>query len=311
MPVQQTSLVIKAAPLPPNFRGDPQAFFEAIVARMKIVSPFGFTSFVIGGAEPTSNEGPWLKNGLQWWIWSDDQAKYIPQDLSASLPPFFWVRETTPPSGDPALWFKVSATKFFGIYFFINGKWVPVTLTSGPTASRPVTPYEFQQYYDNEIESLIWFERGQWRTVSGTPGDLKYVSWPTSDEALRRNPGWEIFGTNDSSNTALRGRIIGQATMDAPGSPNARDLGIGGGITKRKPGDTFGTETHTLILEEIPSHSHTIEGYGIVTSNLTPKIIADDDRLSTATTHNTGFAGGGNSHNNLQPTVAFWCLRKT
>jgi hypothetical protein len=311
MAVTTTSLVIKAAPLPSNFRGDPQAFFEAIVARMKIVAPFGFTSFIDGGAEPSSNEGPWFKDGSKCYVWSDDDAKYVPLDISDSLTPTYWVQETEPESGDPALWFKVNSTTFFGIYFFINNKWVPITPTSGSTANRPATPYEFQQYYDNEIETLIWWERGQWRTVSGTPGDIKHVSWPTSSEALTRNPGWEILGTDDSSNTAWRGRVISQATKDADGSPDARDLGVGSGITKRTPGTTFGSETHTLILEEIPSHHHIVTGYGITTANETPKIIADDDRLTgNATQHNTSDTGGGDAHANIQPTVAFWCLRK-
>lgn len=314
MAVTETSLVLKAAPLPPGFSGSPQEFFEAIVARMKIVSPFGFTSFVIGGAEPTSNQGPWLKDGKQWWVWSETEAKYVPEDLSHAAIPAFWFQEATPSSGTPNLWFKASSTKFFGVYVFINGKWVPITITSGPTTARPSTPFDFQEFYDTDIQARIWWERGAWRTIDGVTGDIKYVTFTTSDEALRKNPGWEILGTGDSSNIAWRGRVISQATKDADGSPNARNLGLEQGITARQPGNTFGQETHTLIIEEIPAHSHIIDGNPLSNDNedLPPKVTIEDDYLNgNPLTKNTRSAGGGNAHNNLQPTVAFWCLRKT
>lgn len=80
-----TTLVIAAAPLDPAFTGSPQAFFDALVRRMRIVSPEGWYSVVISDTEPTSNLGLWLRDGTKPYVWSDSDRGYVPADLSDSL----------------------------------------------------------------------------------------------------------------------------------------------------------------------------------------------------------------------------------
>jgi hypothetical protein len=82
---------ITAAPLPSNFRGTPQQLVEALLDRL-VVEVDG-SSFVIGGTMPTSNQGPWLKDGSQWWVWDEDTSTYVPLDVSASVSDQIFVGE--------------------------------------------------------------------------------------------------------------------------------------------------------------------------------------------------------------------------
>lgn len=61
---------------------------------------------------------------------------------------------------------------------------------AGPTSMRPPSPVPFQRYYDTDINCEIWFERGAWRTVAGTVGDIKVVQAGNLSAALTNNPGW-------------------------------------------------------------------------------------------------------------------------
>lgn len=86
--------------------------------------------------------------------------------------------------------------------------------------------------------------------------------------------------------------------------------GQGTGLTERLVGDKFGAETHTLDITEIPVHSHTYDKITatFVDPGASPSIIGIDD----INTENTGDAGGGGAHNNLQPSFAIkvgvWAL---
>ena len=82
--LNKTNLVIVSAPLPADFEGTPQEFFEALVERMEIQSPVGTNFFVVGDVEPANDQGPWLKNGNQWYVFSASAGGYVPLDISAS-----------------------------------------------------------------------------------------------------------------------------------------------------------------------------------------------------------------------------------
>lgn len=307
-----TNLFLQAAPLPQDFRGDPQQFFDAIVDRLRIVSAVGLTTFVVGDVKPSSNQGPWLKGGTQWWVWDEDEADYVPLDITESLN-IFAVSETEPTidADSPPFWVRVTAdNRVNGMFFLWNGSWQPLfNFSTGTTAERPANPIDFEKFYDTDIECQIWFERGQWRTVHGSVGDVKYVSWPTQSDALARNPGWELLGTGATSNVNWRGRVLSQAASDQGGSP-AFSMVTAAGITPRAAGDLFGSETHTLITDEIPSHQHhysTNRGAG-----------TDGDGAAAWNQPDAGAPaefdvdaeGGDQPHNNVQPCLALFCLRK-
>lgn len=248
MSLKDTSLIVQAAPLPTTFKGTPNDFLAEIVKRMRIVSPNGANFIFIGDVQPTTNVGPWLKGGTQWFVWSDTQNTYVPLDVSASVTIPYWIGNATPTGNNPPLWLQTTNNSTdqnpngFGqpiSWYFWNGTgWETFNSIpkSGPTALRPGAPVNFQQYFDTDIGTLIHWERGQWRTVAGSPGDLKYVTNLTAAGALQQNPGWDVYG---ASQTDVRGRGLTAATQDPGGSP-AYVLTPTVGIPAHAAGEEFG-----------------------------------------------------------------------
>lgn len=250
MSLKATSLILQASPLPSTFKGDLNDFLAAIIQRMKILSPNGTNFIFIGDTAPTSNVGPWLKGGTKWWVWSDVTKQYVPLDVSDSVTIPFFIGATAPNTFVPPVWLQTSKdatdaapTDFgepIGWQVYDGTAWVPFDSipNSGPTANRPTSPANFQRFYDTDISCLLWWERGQWRTVDGVPGDVKAVVFPTLTQALTNNPGWVLLGASDSTQL---GRVIIGATKD-PGATPVTDLTpqLPSGVTPHAANVTFG-----------------------------------------------------------------------
>jgi len=100
------------------------------------------------------------------------------------------------------------------------------------------------------------------------------------------------FGSGDGSTTFnipdLRGKVAG-------------GIGQGSGLTNRTLGNNVGAETHTLDINQMPSHRHSMS---IVNIGSTLGILPQTTIGSvTFTTTYTDYTGGGQSHNNMQPTL--------
>lgn len=175
--------------------------------------------------------------------------------------------------------------------------------------------------------NVVTSENTKWRPVKPShAGDIKYSIKNTDHDGWLicdgRNVSRSIyhelfnvigtsFGSGDGSTTfALpdcRGRVIGA-------------IGSGSGLTARSLGANVGAETHTLTVSEMPSHTHGITDPGHThsyvnntndqgTDNAFNSETAADNADLAATTGSstTGItvnsAGGGNAHNNMQPTI--------
>lgn len=350
MALNKTNLVIVAAPLPADFEGSPQELYEALLERMEIQSPVGTNFFVVGDVEPASNQGPWLKNGRSWYVFNTTTGRYEPQDISESENPLFTISPTTPgtpDSTDPQLWLRTSGTRAIGWYGWDGTTWRAYAspAASGPTASRPTAPVDLEQYWDTDINCLIHWERGAWRTVSGVPGDIKFVAQSLLEDALESNPGWQYLGKDDQS---IRGLSLAIAAKD-PGATPTSSFPTDSGITARASGTKVGAETIVLDNEEIPQHTHLIGHATLLNSdnNIQLHRVDDSETItippvvppnyfevrgegSTNGTKN-GTAGSGNAgtmlitsrqittaayttaaaaHDNLPPTVYMWALVK-
>ncbi|HEX2786495.1 MAG TPA: hypothetical protein VHP32_01225 [Ignavibacteria bacterium] len=90
-------------------------------------------------------------------------------------------------------------------------------------------------------------------------------------------------------------------------------FGTGPGLTNRVLGETFGEEQHTLLISEIPSHSHPLNmNTGVGTSgDPANKILSQNAEgiaefsssapNGTMNAQSVGITGGGLPHNNMQP----------
>ena len=143
-------------------------------------------------------------------------------------------------------------------------------------------------------------------------GDYKYSS-RTSDEM-----GWLVCDGRSISVEEYKDLydVIGYTFGGSGGSfklPDFRGrvpgiIGNGTNLTPRTIGAVVGAETHTLTVNEMPSHNHGgvtgSGGFGTgVTSpavSLTTTDVADDGGSHT---HPINSEGGNQPHNNMQPTL--------
>lgn len=124
---------------------------------------------------------------------------------------------------------------------------------------------------------------------------------------------WAVIGTNFGAGN-------GSSTFNLPDARGCVLGAIGAGVvpvvpvlptdpttkplTNRQLGEKVGDETHTLSVEEIPAHTHTVTDVPYGTQNIfttaSPGITAADETIADKITTSTG---GGDAHNNMQPTL--------
>ena len=101
-----------------------------------------------------------------------------------------------------------------------------------------------------------------------------------------------IYGNGDGETTFTLPDMRGRVSVTA---------GTGTGLTNRVLGTIGGEETHTLTINEIPSHTHSYikqDGVQNIVAVDGSGITAADDTITSATTSSIG---GGNAHNIMQP----------
>jgi hypothetical protein len=303
-------LPLELAPLPVGFQGTPQQWAEAVTERLRVLFPTGLWTFVIQDTEPPSNQGPWIKD-QQLFLWNEDEKRYMPLDISNVWQVAISEKEPTDPGTSP-IWIRYLGNLVTGVFVYLNGKWVPVFGNQGTTEDRPVNPPNFTRYFDTSIMVEIFYYQGLWKTVSGSPGDIKFVRFFTLAEALKYNPGWQEIGNYIGT---ARGRVFVPCHKDYGANP-AADYPPLTGITSRIATEYFGEENIKLLTPQLPAHFHIAWiGAPVFTPNQ-GQSGGDGDNykhqggpgqpsdLLTQTT------GSGEAHPNIQPTLALWCLCK-
>ena len=167
-------------------------------------------------------------------------------------------------------------------------------------------------------------------------GDIK---WSVIDHD---SYGWLLCNGRSLSRTqytelfAAIGTKFGSINQDSFNLPDCRSrvlgaVGQGNGLSNRTMGENVGEETHVLNVNEIPAHDHggvtsdtqlTINPVNVVTSvssdkfrsttsaGLSSDVVSNVNSSSSQTSlnpnphhHSISSQGGGQSHNNMQPTL--------
>lgn len=187
-------------------------------------------------------------------------------------------------------WFKTDVSGNPIGWFAWNGStWAQILFSSpyGTTANRPSGAVTGQFYFDTDINVQLVYERSAWRTVSGSPGDVKEVKAATLAEALTANPGWV-------QDTASSKMVVGAAD----------------GTTGYEYGATAGADSITLTAAQIPAHTHTLP-MKIATDG------GDHNNSGSATYVNSGSGQSTNSFGDGDPidirqkTIYYWRLVKS
>jgi hypothetical protein len=119
-------LTIQMSALPPAVRWTPQQLADAIAARLSITTAQSYALFVSGSTAPSSNVGPWLKNGTEWWIFNTVSGTYVPITINQESLGYF-IGNVAP---DPTIYqFWISTTpggQPLAVNTFYSGAWTDV-----------------------------------------------------------------------------------------------------------------------------------------------------------------------------------------
>lgn len=108
----------------------PQQFANVLGTNGAIFTEQEFALFVTGSTAPTSDVGPWLANGNEWRVWSDDAGAYVPITIAQQSLGYF-VGEDEP---DPLLyqfWIELAAGGSpLALKTYYSGAWTDVYATT-------------------------------------------------------------------------------------------------------------------------------------------------------------------------------------
>lgn len=112
--------------LPAGVSWTPQQLADAIAERLYLVTSQSFALFVSGSTEPSSNVGPWLKDGLSWWVWDNVSGSYQPQQISSESLGYI-ISSSAPDPDVYKVWIQTTvAGSPLAVKTYYSGAWVDV-----------------------------------------------------------------------------------------------------------------------------------------------------------------------------------------
>lgn len=156
---------------------------------------------------------------------------------------------------------------------------------------------------------------GTWQTAPGSPliGEMKFLAYSSVPSGWLDCRGQAVSRTTYAALFAVIGTAYGagdgSTTFNLPNTAAkfaaGYDFSTPGNNTGFKIGETGGEDTHTLTVNEMPSHTHVERGY--VTGATTPArpLIGGFSGSVVDSPLVTGATGGGAAHENRPPWVVF------
>lgn len=119
-------ITIQMGALPPTVLWSPQQLADAIAERLYLVTAQSFALFVSGSTEPATNVGPWLKNGQEWYVWSDTSGNYQPQAISSASLGYI-ISSSAPNPTIYKVWIQTdTGGSPLAVKTYFSGSWVDV-----------------------------------------------------------------------------------------------------------------------------------------------------------------------------------------
>jgi hypothetical protein len=162
-------LNVSIGTIPPAASGETrQEFAQKIAERLLVYLPAVNSTFVIGGSQPASDEGPWFKevvnpksgnNGYELHVWSTDAGSYKPLTLNQTQLRYY-IGTATPSQSVYDIWFKVDT----------DGAPQGIFTYNSNTAA-----WEVNSYLPSEIDAFFEGETGggkkqvEWESVLSRP----------------------------------------------------------------------------------------------------------------------------------------------
>lgn len=253
--------------LPEGIGFDPQAIVNSLEEILQISLNEGVAFFTIGATAPTSNIGPWLKDGTTWYVWSDAVAGYVPATIPQGSLRYI-VSATKPPAlAGYQIWFQTDSS------------------------GRPIFTWVFNS------------GNNKWQAIqTSVVGDLKDFNGTASQITTLQNPlGWFLADgsvVNGHTTQDMRTYFSQGATMDS-------QIGVAGGQSSIA-GHTHTlpstTDNYTLQIADMPNHYHNFTtnyyvktGYDAAAGSVRV-ICYDNPGTPDITLVSVGGNGGGGAH---------------
>ena len=168
---------------------------------------------------------------------------------------------------------------------------------AAPSTSTPINPTNLNHIEQGIYEASLLIPAGAIMEYAGNITPEGYLICDGS--AVSRTTYSALF----SAIGTTYGGGNGSTTFNLPNLKGRVPVGLDGNDTSFDTlGETGGEKTHTLTINEIPSHDHTIPRL----DQTSPQGGGSDPNYGVShrtATQNTGSKGGGQAHNNLQPYI--------